>query len=336
VKVTFLNAAVPLAKTYEEIAPGTYREESYPHVTRVNSLEYTVDDLDDFHSYLTVAADEGMCLLKGNLDGQLVNESRAGHTSSSAVTQWICLDVDYAVRGEAPDRWLDNLHSCFHDVSFIFQPSASQGIKVHDGWRGHFFLILENAETPAALKVFLTELNLTNPELSQHLVLSASGGALRYPLDVTTCQNDKLIFIAPPVTRNFERPPGIAQFTHYRRSRDTVRMKLNGLSMEKNNQAVAGKVAKLRKAKGLTRKQFKQERYRGCDVLTNPDSVIVTGKKEARGFVYLNLNGGDSWGYYFPVDNPEVLFNFKGEPCMNMQEVDKDIYDEYQKITTGS
>jgi hypothetical protein len=336
VKVTFLNAAVPLAKTYEEIAPGTYREESYPHVTNVTSLEYKIDNLDDFHSYLVVAADEGMCLLKGNLDRPLVNESRAGHTTSSALTEWVCLDVDYAVNDLSPAEWLDNLHPAFRGVNFIFQPSASQGITVTNGWRGHFFLLLDKPETPAALKAFLMHLNLTHEELSRHLELSASGGALRYPLDVTTCQNDKLLFIAPPVTKNFERAEGIEQFTLRIRAKSHVTLNLKNISVEKNNQAQQSVIANLRKQKGLDKKNFKQERYRGCNVLTNPDSVIVSGKKEARGFVYLNLNGGDSWAYYFPVDNPEILFNFKGEPCMYMQDVDKDIYDEYRQLTASN
>jgi hypothetical protein len=36
--------------------------------------------------------------------------------------------------------------------------------------------------------------------------------------------------------------------------------------------------------------------------------------KMERGFVYFNLNGGDSWAYYHPIDNPTFIRNFKGEP----------------------
>lgn len=336
-KVTFLQAAVPLAKTFEEIAPGTYREESYPNVVKLSSLEYDVETVLELHSYLEVTAKEGMCLLKGNLDKQLVNESRAGHTSSSEPTQWICLDVDYAVSEFTPDEWLAKLHPAFHNVDFIFQPSASQGIKVHNGWRGHFFIMLEKPLAPSALKAFLMHLNLTHDMLTPHLELSASGAALRYPLDVTTCQNDKLLFIAPPVTKNFERNlQGFEQFSLVELGKPRADLDLSSISLEKNNQRVAAKVQELRNLKGFDKKTFKTERRYGCDVLTNPDSVIVTGKTEARGFVYLNLNGGDSWAYYFPTDNPEILFNFKGEPCMYMQDVDKDIYDDYKQSATDT
>ena len=336
-KVTFLQAAVPLAKSFEEIAPGTYREESYPNIINMSSLEYDVEDLSEFHSYLAVAAQQGMCLLKGNLDRQLVNESRAGHTSSSEPTQWICLDVDYAVGSLTPAEWLHDLHPAFHGVDFIFQPSASQGIKVHTGWRGHIFVMLTKPLAPSALKAFLMHLNLTHTELSKRLELSASGGALRYPLDVTTCQNDKLLFITPPITKNFKRElKDYKQFTYFKVGQPCADLDLKSISLEKNNQRVQAKIQELRNLKGLDKKTFKTERHHGCDVLTNPDSVIVTGKREARGFVYLNLNGGDSWAYYFPTDNPEILYNFKGEPCMYMQDVDKDIYDDYKQSSNST
>jgi hypothetical protein len=43
----------------------------------------------------------------------------------------------------------------------------------------------------------------------------------------------------------------------------------------------------------------------------------------------LNLNGGDSWAYYFPVTNPEVLYNFKGEPPVLLKQIAPDFYAEY-------
>jgi hypothetical protein len=44
----------------------------------------------------------------------------------------------------------------------------------------------------------------------------------------------------------------------------------------------------------------------------------VTGVRRARGFVYLNLNGGDSWAYYFPESNPEIVRSFKGDPPVRL------------------
>jgi hypothetical protein len=336
VKITFLSAAVPLSKSYEEIAPGNYREESYPHVAKFSSLEYDVTDICQFHDYMVAASEQGMCLLKGNLDRPLVDESRAGHTNSSDPTMWVCLDVDYTVpHAIQPAQWLDNLHPCFKDVSFIFHYSAGQNIKTHDGWRGHFFILLDEEVTPAALKQWLIHLNITHDELRSNLALCASGAALRYPLDITTCQNDKLIFIAPPTTIGFEVKGD--RFESHNRTREHLTLDLSGVSAAVCAKVITDIVKEKRQEAELPAKKFKTKSINnGCDVLTNPDPVTVTGKKEARGFVYLNLDGGDSWAYYFPIDNPEVLYNFKGEPAMYLRDVDKDIYLEYKPKSSQS
>jgi hypothetical protein len=168
--------------------------------------------------------------------------------------------------------------------------------------------------------------------LSSQIGLSASGGALIYPLDVTTCQNDKLIYIAPPRCIGFVDPIE-ERFELHERIEPRAKLDPTSISAASNQSLSKKLVATKRKDAGLEKKTFKVATHHGIEVLTNPDPVTVTGKKEAREFVYLNLNGGDSWGYYFPDNNPEVLFNFKGEPCMYMQDVDKEIYNEYSKGT---
>jgi hypothetical protein len=54
----------------------------------------------------------------------------------------------------------------------------------------------------------------------------------------------------------------------------------------------------------------------------------VTGIRRARGFTYLNLNGGDSWGYYFPDSNPEVLYSFKGEPPVRLADIAPELWEQ--------
>jgi hypothetical protein len=57
--------------------------------------------------------------------------------------------------------------------------------------------------------------------------------------------------------------------------------------------------------------------------------------------IQLNLHNkatdtpGDSWGYWFPKNNPEVLFNFKNEPPMLLREVDPDWYANYNNGLLG-
>jgi hypothetical protein len=327
VKVNYLGADTSLSKTYEEIAPGNYKETSYPHVARFTSIDKQIDDLATFYAITIAAANEGLCLLKGRLDRPLVDESRAGHTNSTEPTEWLCLDVDLEITDVNPVEFLERLDPAFKDVSFVFQYSAGQDIKTHQGWRGHYFILLEFPQSPQALKQWLIARNLSIPMLDANIRLSASGGALIYPLDVTTCQNDKLIYIAPPTCKNFDDPV-TERFLLFERSTERAALRATA-SAAQNGVLQASRIKQLRDAAGLKPKDFKLVQHQGWDIITNPDPVTVTGKKEARDFVYLNLNSGDSWGYYFPVTNPDILYNFKGEPCMYMWDVDKEIYNEY-------
>jgi hypothetical protein len=325
--VNYLGTDTPLSKTYEEIAPGNYKETAYPHVARFTSIEKDIDCLDSFYATTVAAANEGLCLLKGKLDRPLINESRAGHTNSTEPTSWLCLDVDMTVDDLTPTQFLDMLDPAFQDVGFVFQYSAGQGIKTHDGWRGHFYILLDSPQSPQVLKQWLIARNLSIPKLNANIRLSASGGALIYPLDVTTCQNDKLIYITPPNCLGFPDPVG-DRFRVVHRSKEYLDLEF-AASAAQNSTHQAVRIKELRDVAGLKPKDFKTVQHQGWEIITNPDPVTVTGKREAREFVYLNLNGGDSWGYYFPITNPDILYNFKGEPCMYMWDVDKDIHNEY-------
>jgi hypothetical protein len=59
----------------------------------------------------------------------------------------------------------------------------------------------------------------------------------------------------------------------------------------------------------------------GGRLLANPEPATVTGVRRARGFVCLTLNGGDSWGYYYPESNPQILYSFKGEPPARLADI---------------
>jgi hypothetical protein len=56
--------------------------------------------------------------------------------------------------------------------------------------------MLQRPAVPQALKQWLIKCNLDI--CASQLTLTRSGCALHYPLDITACQNDKLIYIAPP------------------------------------------------------------------------------------------------------------------------------------------
>ena len=62
-------------------------------------------------------------------------------------------------------------------------------------------MLLEDEVVPTQLKEWLLHLNLTVPILRSHIRLNKAHTVLRWPLDITACQNDKLLYIAPPVSK---------------------------------------------------------------------------------------------------------------------------------------
>jgi hypothetical protein len=329
-KLHFLSAAdasytaVALTKRFTQ-GPNGLEKEPYPLVKRVSSIEETVGTIDDFYTALCAHAAQGHCLLKGKLDRALRNESRAGHTDADEPTQWLVLDND-GLHDMEPSELLTQLGLA--DVHHIVQYSASAGIE--PGKRGyHLFLLLDQAHRPADLKRMLKPWNLSIPALSAKLGLTRTDSALRWPLDIGVCQNDKLIYIAPPVLG-----PGVTDGLQGERirlvqgTRRVATLTLPDQHDEGLRQTELAPINRLRKTAGLSARAFETRKLGTVQVLRDVDQAEVTGRKEERGFVYLNLNGGDSWGYYHPAESAEVLFNFKGEPNYAIAELLPDYYPE--------
>lgn len=322
-QIHFLSARVPLTKTFTRLPSGAIDKSAYPLVKNFTSHDESVETPADFHRVLTLHAARGHSLLKGKLNKKLENESRAGSTTPLDPTRWSCFDLDNIKNVTTVEEFINQmLPPAFHDVDYVLQWSASAGVTSDEGLRAHVFFIHEKEFTPEAAKLWLTEVNLTNPILSAQLSLTAAGTALRFPLDRTVCQNDKLIYIAPPalgdgVEDRYGDGSRIQLVTKARRYVD--------FSWETSHPPagvealVQDKVLELRRGLGLKPKTGKTRQLKhGELVLTNPDTAVVTGEKKARGFVYLNLNGGDSWGYYYSEENPKYLRNFKGEPLVEL------------------
>jgi hypothetical protein len=70
--------------------------------------------------------------------------------------------------------------------------------------------------------------------------------------------------------------------------------------------------------------------------MSKPGEATITGIKRDRGFVYLNLNGGDSWGYYHSEDNAEYIYNFKGEPVYKTSELLPEYWASINKVDADS
>ncbi len=331
-KVTFLEATVPLIKAFR-LNRGQLEKTSYPHAREFTSHTHVLTTLSQFHKQLQAHAKKGHCLLKGELQRELVHESRAGSTDAAVETNWLCLDVDGLPSCENVDDFLKLMPKEFQGASYLVQYSASMGVDVDKGLSAHLFFMLDKPQTPAVLKAWLQHINLATPQLREALRLSRTKNVISWPLDISVAQNDKLIYIAPPQLGH-----GVKDYFKGQRiqlvkgKRPKLTPNLKQVNEQTNKVETKKALNELRKAEGLEPKRDLGEKLvKGEMVGKTPDQATATEIRRDRGFVYFNLNGGDSWGYYHPEDNPEVIYNFKGEPNYLTRELLPEYYAEVQK-----
>ena len=329
--VFFLAADKPIVKRYE-ITPNTGElvKHPYPFVYEVTSYQETCNNLHDLFQHIQEYAKQGDCMVKGKLGRQLVTESRKGTTNSEELTEWICLDLDGIEGYQSVDHFLSDIGCA--ETDYILQWSSSMGIENMAGFRCHIFMQLDKPVRPQQLKNWLQDLNLSRPTLSGQLQLTKTGNSLRWPLDITTCQNDKLLYIAPPdlgkgITDPFPEKgsrgkPASPRITFEQRTLKRLSLPTNLILQEALRDRTHAKVSELRVAAGLPKMKAVKYKFDGTiEYMANPGQATITDMKEERGFVYFNLNGGDSWAYYHPSDSPEFVYNFKGEPTYKTSEL---------------
>lgn len=345
-KLHFLQASVPLTKSYIQTSSGLTKT-PYPFVWEFTSHEETCTNLTQFEALLKKHASSNNCLLKGELQRPLQAESRAGSTDRSSATEWIVLDLDglpetmesttkggqVATVPATIDLFLSELG--LGDISYIVQWSASYGIE-NKKLRAHVFMLLDKPYAAPLIKQWLIQKNHEMPTLSNAMSLTKSGNSISWALDVSACQNDKLIYIAPPQLKGIKDPMGKQpRIQLVKRKHDKLGFGGSTINTaEKNKQLTHKRIDDLREAAGLTKRKYTYKMVGGTEVMLKPDECIVTEMKTERGFVYFNLNGGDSWAYYHPENNPEYILNFKGEPAYLTKEL---LPDYWQQLTgTGS
>ena len=326
--LTFLEASQPLTKQFTKTKSGIEKT-PYPMTWEFTSHREQIQTLAQFEAALRTHAALGHCLLKGNIQRDLVKESRAGSTNSSDPTEWVCLDFD-GVTIQSLSYALVVLG--LKDVSHVIQYSASAEIEGDTSLRAHVFMLLDKPASAPLLKQWLIHLNHSVPELRSAMSLTKTGCAIRWPLDTSACQNDKLIYIAPPVLVGLADPfKGRQRITLVKRKVDKYTLTDRPFSTEKNRDLTNKRIAELREAEGLPKRPFNYKMHGGVEYLAKPDACTITEMKQERGFVYFNLNGGDSWAYYHPENNPEFIFNFKGEPSYITKEL---LPDYWQQLTS--
>lgn len=320
--LTFLQASVPLTKTYTLLPDGTIEKSSYPNVWEVTSINESVTDLAGFKQAIETHAKQGNCLLKGNVLKPLVSESRKGSTDRNATTDFLCLDID----GIDPAGGAVTVETILTamglgNVSYILQWSGSMGIGTN-AIRCHVFIMLTKAVSAPLIKQWLIQQNHDVPVLKNHQALTKTGNSLTWGLDITACQADKLIYIAPPTLKGIKNPlgrtPRISLVTKTHPTYDLTG-KVN--STDQNRALSDARVLELRDRDGLPKRKLVYKHVGGHEIMVKPGECIATEMKTDRGFVYFNLNGGDSWAYFHPEDNPDYIFNFKGEPVYLTKEL---------------
>lgn len=329
--VYFLSAGKPIVKRYE-VDPTTSEiiKHPYPFVYEVTSYQETCTNLHDLFQHIQKYAKQGDCMVKGMLGRQLVTESRKGTTNAEELTEWICLDLDGIEGYQSVDHFLSDI-GCT-ETDYILQWSSSMGIENKAGFRCHIFMQLDKPAHPQVLKNWLMDLNLSRPTLAGQLQLTKTGNSLRWPLDITTCQNDKLLYIAPPdlgkgivdpfAKRSKHALSGTPRISFEQRNKKKFTLPTNLILQEALRDRTHAKVAELRLAAGLPKPKAIKYKFDGTiEYMVNPGQATITDMKEERGFVYFNLNGGDSWAYYHPVESPEFIYNFKGEPTYKTSEL---------------
>lgn len=330
-KVNFLSAKLPLTKTLD--AQGKTLS-SYPLIKNFTSHEHHIARLEDLVSSLAYFSKLGCCMLKGTLSRAIDNEPRAGLTSSLNPTKLFVLDYDADAVVGSVDELLYAIHPALVETDHIIQWSASAGFSPGSALRCHVFFMLTEEVSPELLKNWVLDKNYRVPLLRDQLRLSANGMSLRHPLDQTVNQNDKLIFISPPIVQDGEDPiPARIVFN----KRDNAELSLQFPGSKEQLTAEKDIIIKdLRKALSLPARTPRSKIVNGEEILTNPGRLTVTGQKKERGFIYLNVNGGDSWGYYFSEKNPSIVRNFKGEPFFYLKDAAPELYAEFTRRMNGN
>ena len=326
--LTFLAASdgTRMAKRFAR-SSGSIVTTPYPLVKRFWSFSRDAADLKELFTLLVTHGEAGHCLLKGSLDRPLRHESRAGRTDPNAPTDLLVLDLDFDQSFESIDTFLEAIG--LNGVSYVLHHSSSAGITSAMGLRAHVFIALASPVAPAQLKLWLRHLNLTVPALREQVSLTANGMTLSYPLDVTSCQNDKLLFIADPVVEGLEDPLAGRRFELWQGGIESIDLRPERLDPGAVQREADAQVSELRAKAGLPERRARYVALPNRErVLANPEPATVTGVRRARGFVYLNLNNGDSWAYYFPESNPEIVRSFKGEPPVRLADIAPGLWEQ--------
>lgn len=325
-ELTFLSGPVALTKAITFSArTQTFTVSAYPLVQKVTSHTEQVTSLADFAAALIKHGAQGRALLKGNLDGLLENESRAGHWVD-APHEWVVFDFDKVACAptidgvrEAIKRYLP---ACCHDVDCLVQLSSSCYRPDAAKLSAHIFMRLDSPVPTARLNQWITWINFNSP-LKDELSLTDSGMALHFPLDRSVNVPSKLIYVAPPRCHGFT-PAVDTPFTLLDGARRTLALPA---FTPVGPEVVSETIGALRASAGLPERPYRTRMLKGVEVMVDAEECVIHDiKPSGEGYIRFNMNGGDSLAYYINLKEPNLIGNHKGEPFLVTEAVAPDLY----------
>lgn len=356
IKATFLKAADgrPLSKSYSSKAVAT----AYPNVANFDSrnvpIPVSAAGLLAFEKELINAANNGECLLKGEALTKIKNERRAGLCDKHTETQHVVIDIDgyhltnidvtkeklskRRVKELAELTLKEALPTYMHDVSYVFGVSSSFGLKPTMNIHYHFFL--EDPVLPKDLRQWLTSLNFTK-ELEHKLILNKQKRSIKYLVDPATASNSQLIYIATPkfhadLVNPLPRTDWRIQRVKKNKLAIDIESRLEEIDPESVKYQVNKKIQFLQKEAGMPatkNKYFNSMDEHGVPFkcVVNPPQMRIKFNYADDTYAHFDINGGNSNGYWCFVNNPKIMYNFKGEEPFLFQAADPSTYDTFMR-----
>ena len=326
--LTFLSAAVPLSKTLTYAASADiYTTSAYPMVRKVTSHEVEVATMFDFGVALIEQGAQKRCLLYGQVDRPLVDESRAGRAMKDVDHEWVCFDFDkvpYAPTLDGAEQAIKELlPACCQGVECIVQLSPSCYLPTATKLSAHVFMRLRERASTKKVKDFLVWCNFQNEKLKSLIGLTDNAHALTMRLDRCVADPSRLIYIAPPRTVGYTSTITPDDAICHIPGDDGFIIPSASVSRDEEH----AYLRHLRTELGLPEREFRLIKFRGHDVLEDIDEGIITDvRPSGDGYIRFNINGGDSLAYWINLKDPEIIGNFKGEPFMMTRKVSPDFY----------
>lgn len=338
---TFLRTnGQPLAKVFtpDGVTP-------YPLAKKLHSIEHTysndADGIEEFYSDLKVHAREGHALLKGGLQRPLVNESRRGLWDQRKTTTWLVVDIDkisFASLNLLPGDSLSTIERRI--VSYLPEPfqMASRIVHASSSFRMsqqttsiHLFYLLNQEYNTEVLKDYILELNFRNP-FANALRLSGSAQSVLWVIDPAIVDNTRIVYIADPLFENVDNPYPESRFELVKSSRPVLNLQeeIENLDFSKTTEKKRKTLNRLRKENNLAPYRPRLQNVlidnQIFKVCTNPEQLKMEFVRQNESWVYYNVNDGDSNAYYVWKSNPNIVWNFKGEPPFLFKEANEEVY----------